>query len=287
MITIPKKSSGMASCGNYAREEHARVLLTCNGFPLPHWGCDMKRIWTGILVAASLSVPALAADLGRPYQAPPPAPVANWTGFYVGINGGGGILNGDIMDPECWTCASTSLHAGFGTFGGQIGYNWQINTFVLGLEGDMNWASADQSTGYALDDGNSSGTATLKMDAFGSVRGRAGLAVGPTLLYVTAGPAWGHFNSSVVLGNQAIPPVVRGTASDDEWRLGLAAGGGVEYMLTNNWTIRGEYLFLDFLDAQQTMNFVNPNTTCSFNVPCKETFANTASVARVGLNYKF
>jgi outer membrane immunogenic protein len=250
----------------------------------------MNRILAGILVAGSLTVPAMAADLAPKgtefYQ-----PVANWTGFYLGINGGGGVLNGDIMDPECWTCASTTLHTGFGTFGAQAGYNWQLSSFVVGLEGDLNWASANKSTGYALDDGRSAGTATLKMDAFGSIRARGGLAVGPTFIYVTAGPAWGHFNSSVVLGDQARPPVLVGTASDSEWRFGIAAGAGVEYMLTNNWIVRGEYLYLDFLDAQQTINFVNRNNGCFIgglsNVPCKESFANTASVMRVGLSYKF
>ena len=249
----------------------------------------MNRVLLSALVAGSLIVPAVAADLSPT----PPSffePVADWTGFYVGVNGGGGILNGDIMDPECWTCASTTMHTGFGTVGAQVGYNWQLRSFVFGLEGDLNWASASKSTGYALDDGRVAGTANLKMDAFGSIRARGGLALGPAYMYVTAGPAWGHFNSSIVLGDQARPPAVVGVASDNDWRFGLAVGAGIEYMLTPNWIVRGEYLYLDFLDSQQTLNLAPGNGCFSGGsplVPCKESFANTASVVRVGLNHKF
>ncbi len=72
----------------------------------------MNRILAGILVAGSLTAPATAADLA-PKGTEFFQPAANWTGFYLGINGGGGVLNGDILDPECWTCASTTLHSGF------------------------------------------------------------------------------------------------------------------------------------------------------------------------------
>jgi outer membrane immunogenic protein len=259
-------------------------------------GASMKTILPGIFVAMAFSASAMAADLAPTYKAPmmvPPAPT--WAGFYIGINGGGGIAQGDILDPECYSCASTTIHAGFGTIGGQLGVNWQFSNLVLGLEGDLNWVSANKSVGYALDDSNLAGTATFKMDAFASFRGRAGLAVDRTLIYVTGGPAWGHFNSSAVLGDQSIPPVVAGTAFDHEWRFGVAAGAGVEFMVTSNWILRGEFLVLDFLDAQQPFTF-NPAVTqngCRVSnrgptvlVPCQESFGNSAEIVRVGASYK-
>jgi outer membrane immunogenic protein len=244
----------------------------------------MKRILTSLLMAAALSAPALAADIAPAYKAPAYTPAANWTGLYLGINGGGGILNGEISDPDdFFEAESTKFQAGFGTFGGQLGFNWQLNNFVLGLEGDLNWASAKKSEGVNLDDGTfNQGTSTLKMDAFGSVRGRAGLAVDHTLIYVTGGPAWGHFNSSDIHDGGFV------VANDHEWRVGLAAGAGVEYMLTSNWIIRGEYMFLDFLDSSKPILVDGVPSDCTSNGgPCRIKFANTANVVRAGISYKF
>jgi outer membrane immunogenic protein len=171
------------------------------------------------LVGATLlfAGPALAADLGtRPpaYKAAPLAPVFTWTGFYLGVHGGYGWSSSDVFGIGVFD----SLKGGFA--GGQIGYNYQINNFVLGIEGDGAWADISQSF-----DG-----ANFKFDALASLRGRLGVAYGNALLYGTAGGGWAHGKFDI-LG-----------LSDSQWQSGWTAGAGIEYAFQPNWTGKVEYL---------------------------------------------
>src|SRR5215471_16243556 len=109
---------------------------------------EMNRIWVGAVaaVALSLSAPASAADLAaRPYtKAPPPvvATIYDWSGFYIGLNGGYGTSH------KCWDFVGAAgvlvgegcHNATGGTIGGQIGYRWQSANWVFGIEGQGNWA---------------------------------------------------------------------------------------------------------------------------------------------------
>src|SRR6266446_6906065 len=120
----------------------------------------MRKVLGLVGATLLLAGPALAADLGKPppaYKAAPLAPVFTWTGFYLGVGGG------------------------------QIGYNYQMNNFVLGIEGDGAWADISQSF-----DG-----ANFKFDALASLRGRLGVAFGNALLYGTAGGGWAHSKLSL------------------------------------------------------------------------------------------
>ncbi len=248
----------------------------------------MRKLLGAIAAIAALAAgPAVAADMGLPpvYKAPPVN--WSWTGFYAGLNAGGGIATGEYLDP-CFTCADIKVQPLVGTIGGQLGYNWQWQALVAGLEGDLNWVSANKSIPNALDDGNRyAGFANFKMDAFGSIRGRMGLAYENAMVYVTGGPAFGHFNQNVQLGNffNSAPNL---TATDNSWHAGIAAGAGVEVMMTNNWSFRGEFLALMFQDANS--NYVNNAgvpTNCSNGVSCGINFTNTIEVVRLGVNYKF
>src|ERR1700674_5361823 len=173
----------------------------------------MKKIL--LCVAAILALTTthgVAADL--PYKAPKvvaPAQLPDWTGFYIGANAGGGIAHGKFFDMDCFTCVDVAFHRGFGEIGGQVGYNWQFGRTVLGVEGDINWASVNESGRI----NNLFESSQFKMDAFGSIRARAGLAFDRTLFYVTAGPAWGHFDSTV---NSSRSPLI--TLSQKAWRFG-------------------------------------------------------------------
>jgi outer membrane immunogenic protein len=253
----------------------------------------MKKIILAAVFAALGSATALAADLSSPGYSKAPMlvdPAANWSGFYVGINGGGGLANGAFTDMDDFLSASDKHQTGFGTAGGQVGYNWQMRSFVLGVEGDLNYMSTNSShaIAFAFSSGPSgfNSSTTLKLDAFASVRARAGLAVDNTLLYVTGGPAWGHSDSSVRF-LRSNPLSNSYNSIDNEWRLGFAAGAGVEHMLTQNLVLRAEYLYLDFLDrSHDVIASVSP-TSCTATVNCRFNFANSASLARVGLSYKF
>jgi outer membrane immunogenic protein len=250
----------------------------------------MRRLLLAALALAALVAgPARAADLA--YRAPlAPAPPPSWAGLYLGLNAGGGVATGEFLD-NCFTCASLQINEPAFAVGAQLGYNWQRGNLVYGLEGDLDWIGASKSGIFAAGDPCCGGTATLKMDAFGSIRGRLGLAFDSALLYVTAGPAFGHFDSSVALCSQPGCGVfgIHDTSTDRTWLPGIAAGAGVEYMLTKNLSLRGEFLYLLFRNDNKPY-LVNasgaPEPSC-IAPPCGVNYNYSAALARVGLDYKF
>src|ERR1700746_2915053 len=193
-----------------------------------------KQLWLAMagLLAQGMSAPASAADLAaRPYTKAPPAPVVaiyDWTGFYIGINGGG------ASGRKCWDLLTDSdfdppgregCHdATGGTVGGQIGYRWQTANWVFGVEGQGNWADFKGSNlnlqaGLNVPAGLSDQT---KVDAFGLLTGQVGYAWNNVLWYVTVGAA--------AVGNKyttfMVPGVVVGSVSETRW--GGAIGTGLE-----------------------------------------------------------
>lgn len=177
------------------------------------------------LVGATLlfAGPALAADLNRPppVKAPAFVPVFSWTGLYLGVHGGYGWSNSQGLD----------LKGGFG--GGQIGYNYQINNFVLGIEGDGAWADISQSSAFLPD-------TSFRFNALASLRGRLGVTFGNALFYGTAGAGWAHGKLDIV------------GFSDSVWHSGWTAGAGLEYAFTPNWTGKVEYLHYGLDSATYT-----------------------------------
>src|SRR5205807_7300626 len=132
-------------------------------------------------------MPAHAADLS--YKSAPIMQAAyNWSGFYVGLNGGGGMASADHLDPDGEFVADTKFQQAFGTVGVQGGYNYQIGSSVIGLEGDYNWVGLDKTKQFALNSTfrGSGSTANFKFSEFATLRARGGLALDRTLLYVTA-----------------------------------------------------------------------------------------------------
>ena len=204
----------------------------------------MKKILLGTigLVALSLSAPASAADLrARPYlKAPPPAPVAaaiyDWSGFYIGINGGGGSARKcwDFVQPGTGLLFDEGCHdATGGTVGGQIGYRWQVTNWVFGIEGQGNWAdfTRDHISFFHPDERLRS-----RIDAFGLITGQVGYAWHNMLLYVKGGAA--------VTGNKyELFDVPSGLllASADGTRWGGTVGAGVEFGFAPNWSVGVEY----------------------------------------------
>src|SRR5260370_37776635 len=113
-------------------------------------------------------MPAQAADLA--YKSAPMMQAAyNWTGFYVGLNGGGRMASADHLDPDNFCATNTKFQQAFGTVGVQAGYNYQIGSSVIGLEGDYNWVGLDKTKLFALDNGTGS-TANFKFSEFATLR---------------------------------------------------------------------------------------------------------------------
>ncbi len=218
----------------------------------------MKKLFLAV-VLGGVSTAALAADLPS-RQAPPvfvPPPIFSWTGVYVD----GRI--GYMWGREPATCFSSQPSGGVG--GAHIGYNYQVAQFVLGLEGDVNGTSYSGSTFSALGLANVS----TKIPVDGSARGRIGYAWDRALFYATGGAAFADIKDSF-----AGPG---GFASLSRTRVGWTVGGGVEYAITNNWSVRAEYRYTDygrFLDTP-------------FVLPTPVNHHSTDNRVQVGFSYKF
>jgi outer membrane immunogenic protein len=226
----------------------------------------MKRILIGISAVASLlATGALAADL--PTKAPvykAPEPVFSWTGFYIGGNLGysaGHVDNSATVDrfltglplPGVLNGSSNFGNAANGPVGGgQIGYNWQLSNWLVGLEADIQASRNVGSSSFTClacsdDRANIVTTLNQSLDWFGTARGRVGfLAIPDLLFYATGGLAYGDVNvGGIVTGDGALGPTTVGLPGSSSTRVGWTVGGGVEAHLVGNWTYKLEYLYMD------------------------------------------
>ena len=274
----------------------------------------MKRTLLIAALFASATVPALAADL--PYKAPPPAPVmipvVNWTGFYIGINGGYSWgkagrelsffnpLTGIQIIPPVGSGNTSDSNLNGGVFGGQLGYNWQSGNWVFGFETDAQWtgqrgtasrlcgvlatAAGACLPGVAL---GTSAAVEQHLDWFGTFRGRAGVLVTPsTLLYMTGGAAYGSLNTDVTV--TSITPLglpVSITRSGESSKFGWTIGGGIESKLSmfgSNWSGKLEYLYMDLGTVESTSG-IGTGVLIGTNLSTRV----TDSIFRAGINYQF
>jgi len=212
----------------------------------------------GFLTLAA-AMPAAAADLPRgavPYKAPAYVAQYNWTGFYLGINGGGAWGDSD------WDGFAVANKPTGGMVGGTAGYNWQGagSPWVFGLEGDIAWADINDSVACGAV------TCETKINWFGTARGRAGYAFDRFLPYITGGAAFADIEANRV-----------GFVGASDTNVGWTVGVGLEGAIANNWTAKIEYLYTDL-----------GNTTCSaVNCGVATNVDLQLNVLRGGLNYRF
>jgi outer membrane immunogenic protein len=218
----------------------------------------MKSLLLGVvgLMAVGAAAPAAAADLAaRPYTKAPPmvATIYDWTGFYIGINGGG------ASSRNCWDVNSNAgaivapavregCHdATGGVVGGQIGYRWQSANFVFGIEGQGDWADlkgSNTSPFFIPAVINQS-----KINAVGLITGQVGYAWNNVLWYVKGGAAvTGNKYNGLVAGAQF------DQASETRW--GGVVGTGLEFGFSPNWSVGVEYdhLFM----GNRNVSFATP-----------------------------
>ncbi|THD62650.1 MAG: porin family protein [Bradyrhizobium sp.] len=234
----------------------------------------MKKFLIAAAGLVALTAPALAADMApapRAYTKAPAPVVAvyDWSGFYIGVNGGGGWGHSHfqfIGDPD------SSHDTSGGLAGGQIGYNWQMGTWVFGLEADGDWADIKGST---LCPNPSFVCATDTRD-LASFRGRVGYAANNVLFYGTGGVGYANNRYSVLSGG--VPAIgTTGYFTDDRW--GYAAGAGIEWGFTPNWSAKLEYMHYGFggdTAPVGTLGVVD-NTSVRLNV----------DTVKVGVNYRW
>ena len=239
----------------------------------------LKHLFAGAAIAVvALGLPAQATDLppmaSPTARATPRAVVYNWSGAYIGGNLGyswgkwdstGAVQNGED---------SPSVN---GILGGlQLGYNWQRDRFVLGLEGDIqitgerksnDWATPAQAGIRGLPAGGVLVNNTWKFPWFGTARARIGYAPDNWMLYATGGLAFGQTKSSLTT------PAI--SLSESVTKLGWTLGGGAEYALSAKWTAKIEYLYISL----GSRTFFG-NTTTPVDTKLRD------NVLRFGVNYK-
>lgn len=231
------------------------------------------------LLSAATFVPLM---VGTAFAEPP---ASNWSGFYLGgnVGGGWGSAQSDysvsftlLLDPS--TSSSQSMS---GVIGGvQAGYNWQIANWVWGLETDFQGSSLTSGTSVSIDPAVLLPTVTdvhtIKLPWFGTVRGRFGFTPATNwLVYGTGGLAYGGIDES----NTLSPLFVVG--SHDFVQAGWTIGGGVAAALNRNWSVRLEYLYLDFGRFTDTAAAAGGFVTGTIDSRL------SVNVVRVGLDYAF
>ncbi|RTM10018.1 MAG: porin family protein [Bradyrhizobiaceae bacterium] len=242
----------------------------------------------GIAVSLLSASSASAADLAaRPYtKAPPPvAAVYDWTGFYIG-----GHLGGSWTNEQWINTANTTgfgdlspgngfAQRGTGVIGGaQLGYNWQFQSFVLGLEGTVSGMSNKGSLlntvfGAGLDD-----VFSWRTDWMATVVGRAGVAYNNNLFYVKGGYA--GVNNKLSVSDTV--PALTGSGSQTTWHNGWTVGAGWEYGITRNWIVGVEYNYAAFETKSYQLAGAAAPALYTFDVKPKDI---QSVVARV--SYKF
>jgi outer membrane immunogenic protein len=225
----------------------------------------MKKLIVAAAGLLALSVAtASAADLGPRLvtKAPPMASVWNWTGFYIGANGGYAWASSTHLDALGRTSGTFNQNGGM--IGGTVGYNYQVGGAVLGVETDLDWARINGSAACPF------GTCFTNMESFGTFRGRLGYAAGMWMPYITGGLAY----ADIKVGQSGV------VTTNDQWRAGWTVGAGIEAMFAPNWSAKVEYLFADFGNSGGGSYTVPP----AVGVTASERNVN---VIRAGINYHF
>jgi len=242
----------------------------------------MKKILVGAIgaVALSMSAPASAADMAaRPYtKAPPPmvAPIYDWTGFYIGGNGGWGRSDSCVdFVTVVGTVASGCGDRSGGVAGGQIGYRWQSNQFVFGLEAQGDWADL-KNTRVSLF--NPTLSTTAKTDGIGLFTGQLGWAWNSALLYVKGGAAVTSNRLTIFDNTTGV-----GLVSADSTRWGGTLGVGLEYGFTPNWSFGVEYDHLWMGNANNSFTVADPRLAGVLN----NRVSQDVDMLTLRLNYRF
>jgi outer membrane immunogenic protein len=282
----------------------ANILERIGGFAVRGF------LLTGVaLTLLGLGTSAIAADLPT-RKAPPPMmadPAFSWTGFYIGLDAGwaGRRENNNYTAPgppappgffaadaaAISAGASGSLDSRGGAFGAVAGYNQQYGALVVGAEADFTWLGLSKSVGSTFPTpgaGLVTSSASAKTEWLVTIRPRAGIAIDRFFGYVTGGLALtqNNFSQSV-----AFPPgpSLAGTDSfsSNNVRVGGTLGAGLEYALTDHWTIKGEYLHVWVPSINGTSTGHSPFALVVTPISYAHNVNASLDLGKIGVNYKF
>jgi outer membrane immunogenic protein len=270
-------------------------------------GVAMKRTLIAVATLATLvGTPALAADMALK-AAPPAAPAAySWTGWYAGLNAGGDWGTSDPSTttvqagwfagcPQCVAdvaaVGNQRFHTQGFTGGGQLGYNWQINSIVTGLEADFEDFRSRGSNSVSIFTPTCPCTQTVNSsmttDWLFTLRPRVGVAANNWLFYGTGGLAVSELKGAWSYTDNFSVPNATESGASTQTKAGWVAGGGVEAALPGNWVVGAEYLYVKFNNISTTstnlVTAAGPLPTTVFTH--SEDLA--ANIVRVRLSKKF
>jgi outer membrane immunogenic protein len=228
--------------------------------------------------------------------APAPAPFS-WTGFYIGANVGATNHDASTQDLNGWGGSGTTPYVNrwfksnktTASFGGNVGYSWQMSYLVVGVEADVSYVGASNTfvppnNLVAAGCGGCSASATNELTWLSTFRGRAGIAVDRILVFGTAGIAVGQVKNHWGWGFPGFD------FSDSQFsvnnaRAGYVVGGGIEAMIAPKISVRFEAMHVDLGTSRSTINGT-PNCCAPAGTFTTE-FKNTANIGRVGLTYRW
>jgi len=231
----------------------------------------------GSVALLGMAAPASAADMA--VKAPPPAPlpvIYNWTGFYIGGNGGWGQSRNcvDFLGAG-FDFADGCRERSGGVVGGQLGYRWQFNQFVVGVEGQGDWADLSNTRVSLFDPRFSTRT---KTDGIGLITGQIGYAWNASLFYVKGGAAVTG-NRFSILSNLTGAELVAASAT----RWGGTVGVGWEYGFAPNWSAGIEYDHLFMGNSNNSFSVVNPINAAFLN----NRISQDVDMVTARINYRF
>ena len=256
----------------------------------------MRKLLSATAALSALLATSLAANAADMYvKAPPPAPPPppfSWTGFYIGGNFGGAWFHADDVRDTLFNVDFGHQGNNNGAFigGGQVGFNYQVNSVVFGVEGDFDWAA-----------NNNNGTAVIIPTVNQLIAGHSFLVTGNNrwaatvaarlgwtaterlLFYVKGGGGWVGADSFTITDVTTGLSVTDGTSNNNLG--GWLVGGGLEWAFADNWSVRFEYDFLGLNSRTFTVPLTSP--FIAFRGDTFTTGNRNLSMATVGLNYRF
>jgi outer membrane immunogenic protein len=246
----------------------------------------MRKFFAAVALATmALSGAATAADVdvaAPVYRVRSYAPFS-WTGFYIGVHGGGDWFSKDWFVPLtatniaafCLGCpGSAGSHTASGWLaGGQVGFNYQIAWFVGGIEAQVSATKLEGSNAIPFFPAIS---VNSKTDTIGTFAGRIGIAMDRTMFYLKGGGAFAH---DTFWTSTAGAPILS-SLTDTRW--GWMIGVGLEWAFLDNWSVKAEYNHLEFRRHRETLLPVAAGST-AFDYDIEQTI----DLVKIGVNYRF
>lgn len=232
----------------------------------------MRRLAMAILGAVTIgaAVPAGAADIRMPVKAAPAyvQTYYNWTGFYLGGHVGYGWADFEGSDTLTGLLTDSASARGL-IYGGQLGFNYQMGSWVFGIEGEYTVGDVKHTEDLLL----GLATAEVKLDRIYTLAGRIGYAFDRTLIYAKFGGAWTREEYNFML----LGATATGSVDRSGWLLGV----GLEYAFMGNWSAKIEYNYMDMGSKDVTLVTVGPIAVTPASVDL------TVQTVKLGVNYRF